>query len=203
MEHNPASAEAESSGHAARGGAQPALPAPAATGSDAAVSPLVYQQLKRLARSFMSKERSGHTLQATDLVHSAYVRLFEQEKDFSGSRTHFIALAATMMRRILVNHAISHKTDKRGAGAVNLTLSAAEQVAQPGSEGMVDIIELDRALEKLKRIDERMVTIIELRYFSGMTIEDTADALGISAATVKREWNIGKLWLLKELNKVD
>lgn len=172
---------------------------PAGGGEELMASPLIYQRLKRLARSFMAKERSGHTLQATDLVHSAYIRMFEQNKGFSENRTHFIALAATMMRRILVNHAMSHQAEKRGAGVANLTLSAAEFVDNMDKNALVDLIALDRALEKLKAVDERMVQIIELRYFSGMTIDDTADAMGVSPATVKREWNIAKLWLMMEL----
>ncbi|MQA40778.1 ECF-type sigma factor [Rugamonas aquatica] len=178
-----------------------AHPSPEHAESDWVSSPMVYQRLKKLARSFMSKERQGHTLQATDLAHSAYLRLFEQEHDFAGNRTQFVAMAATMMRRILVNYAISRNAEKRGAGIDNLTLGAAEFVPAPPDRVMVDVITLDRALTRLKEIDERMVTIIELRYFSDLTIEDTAEALGISAATVKREWTAGKLWLMKEMSK--
>lgn len=162
-------------------------------------SPQVYQQLKKLARSFMSRERHGHTLLATDLAHNAYLRLFEQNQDFPGGRAQFVALAATMMRRILINYALSHKAQKRGDGMEKLTLSAAEHVESPVSGPTADLLALDQALEKLKGLDERLVTIIELRYFSGLTIEETAEALDISPATVKREWGTGKLWLKREI----
>lgn len=173
---------------------------PSAPAAQLLEQPQVYQQLRRLARSFMARERAGHTMQATDLVHGAYLRLFEQQQDFGDNHSHFMAIAATMMRRVLVNHAHSHNADKRGAGAVNLTLSAAEHVAQPTTVGGIDVLALDRALDKLKQIDPRMVAIIELRYFAELTIEATAAALGISPATVKREWGTAKLWLLQELS---
>jgi RNA polymerase sigma-70 factor (ECF subfamily) len=173
-----------------------------ADGSESAqglLAPIIYQRLRQLARRFLSKERSGHTLQATDLVHEAYLRLFDQACA-PENETHFVALAATMMRRVLINHALARKADKRGNGVINLTLGAAEFVAIDARDDEVDVIALDVALTKLSEIDERMAKVVELRYFGGMSIEDTALALSISAATVKREWKMAKLWLKKELS---
>jgi RNA polymerase sigma-70 factor, ECF subfamily len=173
---------------------------PAFRCSDTSLSPALYDQLTRLARSFMARERQGHTLQAGDLVHLAYLRLQEQGQHFPGGKTQFMALAATMMRRILVNHALGHQAQKRGDGQICLTLSAAELVAHPSADNALDVLELDRVLKKLDQVDPRMVSIVELRYFSGLSIEDTAEALAISPATVKREWNLAKRWLARELS---
>jgi len=173
-----------------------------AEGSESAQSvlaPIIYQQLRQLARRYLSKERSGHTLQATDLVHETYLRLFDQAS-VPQNESHFVALAATMMRRVLINHAMARKADKRGEGVVNLTLSAAESIAMDSGQDTVDVIALDVALTKLGEIDDRMARIVELRYFGGMSIEETGTALSISAATVKREWQMAKLWLKKELS---
>lgn len=166
---------------------------------NAALTPLVYARLRAMARRYLAGERQDHTFNATDLVHAAYLRLLDQRQGFHGGRDQFLALAALMMRRILVNHALARRTGKRGAGEPHLTLGAAADVAQTEHGAAVDVLALDRALERLGRVDARMVAVIELRYFAGASVEDTAAALGISAATVKREWTLARMWLAKEL----
>ena len=160
-----------------------------------ALVPIVYGELHRLAHHYMRTERAGHTLQTTALVNEAYLRLVDVDRVQWRDRAHFFAMAATMMRRILVDHARGHARDKRGGGVVMTSLD--ENLAAPSRA--VDVIALDEALERLGRIDERQARLVELRYFAGLTIEEAAEALGISAGTLKREWAIAKAWLYREL----
>ena len=143
----------------------------------------------------MRGERAGHTLQTTALVNEAYLRLADVEQLHWTDRAHFFAMAATMMRRILVDHARAHARDKRGGGVVMTSLDA--DLAAPDRD--VDVIALDQALERLAQIDPRQARLVELRYFAGLTIDEAAEALRISPGTLKREWVIAKAWLFREL----
>ena len=161
-----------------------------------ALVPIVYDELHRLAHHYMRTERAGHTLQTTALINEAYLRLVDVDRIQWRDRAHFFAMAATMMRRILVDHARAHARDKRGGGVVMTSVD--EDIASPSSN--VDVIVLDEALERLGRVDARQARLVELRYFAGLTIEEAAEALGISAGTLKREWAIAKAWLYRELH---
>lgn len=161
--------------------------------------PLVYDELRRQAHSFLNKERAHHTLQTTALVHEAYLRLVEQKSVDWQNRAHFFALSATMMRRILVNYAKDRQRLKRGGKDENLPLDEAIHIEVKDRE--IDLLDLDRALDELAELDEQQSRIVELRYFSGLTIEETAEVLKISAATVKRDWTMAKSWLRAELNE--
>lgn len=160
-----------------------------------ALLPVVYGELRRLARRYLREERSGHTLQPTALVHEAYLRLIGQHSVDWENRAHFFAISAQMMRRILVNHAEARRADKRGGEAEHLTLGAADEVPAP----QTDVLALDHALRALEKLDPRQARVVELRYFGGLDIPEVANALGVSAATVKREWTTAKLWLKREL----
>ncbi len=160
--------------------------------------PFVYQELHRQARQYLRRERSNHTLQTTALVHEAYLRLIEQRFVDWQNRAHFFGLAANMMRRILVNYAVSQNRLKRGGKDENLPLEEAFHVAV--EERDVDLHALDHALTELAELDERQARIVELRYFGDLTIEETAEVLSISTATVKRDWNMAKAWLRAELS---
>jgi RNA polymerase sigma factor (TIGR02999 family) len=164
---------------------------------DPVIAPAVYKKLQRVARNFMYGERIGHTMQPTDLVHEACMRLFTQSSIEVKSESHLISLASTMMRRILITHAVARKSQKRGGGLVHATLGAAEEV--PNKEQETELISIDRALDELERRDPRQAKIVELRYFAGLSIEETALALEISITTVKREWSVAKLWLKRHL----
>jgi RNA polymerase sigma-70 factor, ECF subfamily len=168
-------------------------------GNDAAASKLislVYDELRRLAGGFMRRERIDHTLQPTALVHEAYLRLIEQRTiDWQG-RAHFFGIAAQMMRRILIDHARGHLRDKRGGGIIPVPLDEA-LVFSP--EQSSELIKLDESLERLAKFDPRQSRIVELRFFGGLTVEQTADMLGISAKTVKREWSMAKAWLYGDM----
>lgn len=157
--------------------------------------PIVYEELRRLASQYMRGERGGHTLQTTALVNEAYLRLAGVDRIQWRDRTHFFAMAATLMRRILVDHARQRGRDKRGGG-VSVT-SLADQAVAP--ESTVDVIALDEALTRLAVLDAQQARIVELRFFTGLTVEETAEALDISPATVKREWATAKAWLYREL----
>ena len=157
---------------------------------------IVYAELRRLAAQYLSRERSGHTLQPTALVHEAYVRLVDQRVPWE-SRAHFFGVAAQMMRRVLVDHARSRRAEKRGGDSDRVTLSAAEGLAKTPE---IDLVALDAALEKLAALDPRQARIVELRYFGGLTNEETAEALGVSVATVKREWALARAWLKGKLS---
>ncbi len=161
-----------------------------------ALVPIVYDELHRLAHHYMRAERAGHTLQTTALVHEAYLRLVDVERMQWRDRAHFFAMAATMMRRILVDHARASARDKRGGGVAMTSID--DGIAAPPRD--VDVIALDDALERLATIDQRQARLVELRYFGGLTIEEAAAALGVSAGTVKREWVIAKAWLYRELH---
>jgi len=159
-----------------------------------ALMPLVYNELRRLAAGYMRSERTDHTLQPTALVHEAYVRLAGMDVDWEG-RVHFLAVAARLMRRILVDHAKAARRAKRGGGARKISLDEAVLVASEPA----DLVELDRALQRLSAFDERKARAIELHIFGGMTYAETADALGVSAATVDRDLRMAKAWLHREL----
>jgi RNA polymerase sigma factor (TIGR02999 family) len=158
--------------------------------------PLVYDELRRQARRYLQQERPGHTLQSTALVHEAYLRLVDQNVSWQ-NRAHFFGIAAQMMRRILVDHARSRSAAKRGDGACRVTLD----------EGLValeqrdlDIVALDDALANLAKIDPQQSKIVELRFFAGLSIEETSEVLHISPATVKRDWAMAKAWLHREMH---
>lgn len=158
--------------------------------------PLVYSELHRLARNYMRHERMGHTLQATALVHEAYLKLVDQRSvDWQG-KAHFMGIAAQIMRRILIDHARAHMRDKRGCGVIPVPLEEALVFAPEQSS---ELIKLDRSLERLEKHDPRQARIVELRFFGGMTVEETAEALGISTITVKRDWSMAKAWLHGDL----
>jgi RNA polymerase sigma factor (TIGR02999 family) len=160
---------------------------------------LMYVKLRRMARGFMRNERSGHTMQPTDLVHETYLRMLDQAGMAADNAGHFVAIAATMMRRVLINHAKARNCEKRGAGAQHLTLSASELVPQQQADA-IDVLTLDTALNELAEKDPRLAQLVELRYFGGLSIEQTAAVMAISSATVKREWVVAKLWLLRRLS---
>lgn len=156
--------------------------------------PLVYDELRKLARGYLNRERPGHTLQSTALVHEAYLRLVDQNTDWQ-SRAHFFGVAAQIMRRILVDHARARGAAKRGEG-LKVTLDEGMAVAEQRS---VDVLELDRALDGLYAIDAQQGKVVELRYFAGLSIEETAEVLSISPATVKRDWTVAKAWLARAM----
>jgi RNA polymerase sigma factor (TIGR02999 family) len=160
--------------------------------------PLLYDELRLIARRYLRRERQDHTLQTTALVHEAFIRLIDQQQVSWQNRAHFFAIAAQMMRRILVDHARGQQADKRGGEAPKLSLDEAMDVAE---QQAVDLIALDDALSTLTRLDAQQCRIVELRYFGGLTVEETAEALRISPATVKREWSMAKAWLHRELSK--
>lgn len=162
-----------------------------------ALMPLVYDELHRLASRYLCRERPGHTLQSTALVHEAYLRLIDQREVRWQNRSHFFGVAAQMIRRILVDHARSHQAAKRGAGAVKLSLD--EAVAAAGQSQDVDLVALDDALNRLAQFDLQQGRIVELRFFAGLSIEETAEVLHISPATVKRDWVMAKAWLFREM----
>jgi RNA polymerase sigma factor (TIGR02999 family) len=161
---------------------------------DALIS-AIYDELHRLAHRYMRGERQGHLLQTTALVNEAYLRLVDVDRMEWRDRAHFFAMAATTMRRILVDHARGQARDKRGAGAIMTALNT--DIAMPAAD--VDVLALDEALERLSAIDAQQAKVVELRYFAGMTIEETAAALDVSTGTVKREWSVAKAWLYREL----
>lgn len=157
--------------------------------------PLVYDELRKLAQSYMANERPDHTLQATALVHDAYIRLVDWENVSWQNRAHFFSVAAQVMRNILVNHAVKRKTKKRDFGQrIELT----EEISFTGGNE-IDLIELNEALEALEAFEPIQAKIVELRFFGGLNIDETAHVLKISPATVKREWAIAKTWLYRRL----
>ncbi len=160
--------------------------------------PLVHAELRRLAHRYMSRERPGHTLQTTALVNEAYVRLVNRKDVHWQNRAHFFAIAAELMRTILVDHARSHAYAKRGGGAQKIELDEAMIVSQ---ERAAEVVALDDVLKELAKIDPQQSRIVELRFFGGLTIEETAEVFGLSPATIKREWSTAKAWLYHELAK--
>ena len=159
--------------------------------------PHVYDELRRQAHRYLRRERENHTLQTAGLVNEAYIRLIDQKNVTWQNRAHFFGIASQMMRRILVNYAVGRSRDKRGGGAIQITLDD----ATVGSCNETDeqLIALDQALTRLETRDERQARIVELKYFTGLSIEETAEVLKISPATVKREWTMAKAWLRSEL----
>jgi RNA polymerase sigma factor (TIGR02999 family) len=160
--------------------------------------PLVYDELRRLVHHYMSRERAGHTLQTTALVNEAYLRLIRRKDVHWQNRAHFFAMSAQLMRRILVDHARTHTRAKRGGGAHMITLDEAAVVSR---ERAGDVIALDDSLNRLAVLDLQQSRIVELRFFGGLTVEETAEVLGRSPATIKREWRTAKAWLYHELSK--
>jgi RNA polymerase sigma factor (TIGR02999 family) len=162
--------------------------------------PLVYEELRQLARRQLSLEGPGHTLQSTALVHEAYLRLVDQDRVQWQNRAQFFAVAAQLIRRILVDHARRRHADKRGGDAGRLSLD--ESIATPQHKD-VDLVALDDALTDLSRLDAQQAQVIELRFFAGLTIAESAEALGISPATVHRDWITAKAWLFDQVNRSD
>ncbi len=158
--------------------------------------PLVYSELRRLAARHLARERRNHTLQSTAVVHEAYLRLIDQNRVQWKNRAQFFGVASQMIRRILVDHARSHQAAKRGSGAIKLSLD--EAMAVPGGKDL-DLVALDDALRSLAEMDEQQARIVELRFFGGLSIEETAEVIGVSPATVKRDWAMAKAWLYREL----
>lgn len=158
--------------------------------------PLVHAELKRLAGAYLRRERPDHTLQSAALVNEAYLRLVDQNQTQWQNKAHFFGIAAQMMRRVLADHARSHNAQKRGAGMPLLELDEALVRAQSRS---VDLLDLEKALLKLEKLDLQQGKIVELRFYGGLSIEDTANVLGISPATVKRDWSVARAWLFREL----
>jgi RNA polymerase sigma-70 factor (ECF subfamily) len=159
--------------------------------------PLLYEDLRRLAAGYMRHESPGHSLQPTALVHEAYVRLIDQRQVHWRNRAHFFGVAAGIMRRILVDHARSRRADKRGGEWDRVTL-VEDQVADRAQE--IDVLALHESLERLAAFDSRQERIVELRYFGGLTIQEVAEVVGISEATVVRDWTIAKAWLRADLS---
>ena len=162
--------------------------------------PLVYDDLRRVARGHLRRERPGHSLQATALVHEVFLRLVDVDRMTLKSRTHFFALSARLMRQILVDHARRQQAGKRGGGATVIGLSQAAGAPAPTSTSMVDVLALDEALDTLSSLDVRQCRVVELRFFAGLNIPEAADALGVSTATVEREWAMAKAWLQQRLS---
>ena len=159
------------------------------------LTPVVYQELRRLARHYMRGERSGHTLQTTALVNEAYLRLVDLKRMSWQGRAHFFAVSAQLMRRILVDHARRHNL-KRGAGIQHVPL---EDTAIVGGEHEPDFVALDLALRELAAVDERKAQVVELRFFGGLSVEETAEVLKVSPITVMRDWSTARAWLYREL----
>jgi RNA polymerase sigma factor (TIGR02999 family) len=160
--------------------------------------PLVYQELKRMADRYLRRERSDHTLQATALVHEAYLKLIDQRSVHWQNRAHFFGIAAQAMRRILVDHARDRQANKRGGGGVKLSLDDELELSNKRAS---ELIALDDALSTLAEMDPQKSRIVELRFFGGLSIEETAEVLGIGTATVIRQWRLAKAWLYGEINK--
>ena len=174
-----------------------------AGGNDSAAErliPIVYEELKRLARRYMRRERADHTLQTTALVHEAYVKLVAQESVKWQSRSHFFAVAAQIMRRILCDHARRTLRIKRGGSGQILPLDEALVFSPEHSD---ELLKLDEALDRLAKLDPRQSRIVELRFFAGLTVEETAEFLGISPKTVKRDWAVARAWLHAEVSGSD
>jgi RNA polymerase sigma factor (TIGR02999 family) len=163
-----------------------------------ALIPLVYDELRRLAHNHLNRERSGHTLQSSALVNEAYMRLVRQDLEIN-SRAHFFAVSSHLMRQILVDYARRHRAAKRGDAVDKVTLTEAAALLRGKSN--FDLLVLDEALNDLARLDPQQTRVVELRFFGGLSIEETAEALGISQATVKRDWATARAWLHRELSR--
>lgn len=160
--------------------------------------PIVYDELRRIAAGYMKRENPGHTLQATALVNEAYFRLVDQKAVHWQNRAHFYGVAAQIMRRILCDHARARHAEKRGGDAAKLSLDEALGLGQ--DEGTPDLMALDVALTRLAEISERQAKVVEMRFFAGLSVEEVAEALNSSPATIKRDWTFAKAWLHKELS---
>ena len=161
--------------------------------------PLVYDELRRVAWRRLRGESPGHSLQATALVHEVYLRLVDVDRMTLTSRAHFFGVAATLMRQILVDHARRQRADKRGGGMTMLSLGEVSPAAWTSS---VDVLALDEALEALSAVDAQQCRVVELRFFAGLKIDEAAEALGVSPATVEREWALAKAWLYRQLSSL-
>jgi RNA polymerase sigma-70 factor, ECF subfamily len=159
--------------------------------------PLVYDELRQMARRYMNRQPSGHTLQTTALIHEAYLKIVDNEEKRWQNKSHFFAVAAQAMRHILVDRARANQTDKRGGGKQKISL---EEAAEISAERADELVALDEALKNLSKLDERKGRVVELRYFGGLSVEETAEVLNISRQTVMRDWNFAKMWLLRELS---
>ena len=159
--------------------------------------PVVYQELRRVARAHLRREGSDHTLETTALVHEAYLRLVGLDRMTLQNRTHFFAMAARLMREILVDHARRKNALKRGHG---ISIVSLDEVTVGNDPGIVDVVALDEALNDLSSFDERLCRVVELRFFGGLSIAETTEALGVSSATVERDWTVAKAWLLQRLS---
>jgi RNA polymerase sigma factor (TIGR02999 family) len=164
-----------------------------------ALVPVVYKELRRLAHCELRKERPGHTLQSAALVHEAYFRLVGRELPQWEGRTHFFAIAAQLMRQILVDYARRRRASKRGSGAYMLELDDALSVAQGKDD--VDLVAIDDALNTLAEVDPRQSRVVELRFFAGLSLEETSEAMGIATATVQRDWTAARAWLHREISR--
>ena len=161
--------------------------------------PLVYDELRRMAHHFMVKERSEHTLNTTALVHEAYLKLIDQREATWRNRSHFFAIASMAMRRILVNYAKMRSRQKRGGGSVPVSIEENPELQIIAEERAEELIALDEALDRLAEINERAGRVVECRFFGGLSIEETANALDVSPMTVKRDWQFAKAWLKREM----
>lgn len=163
--------------------------------------PAIYDELRRVAAGFLRRERSGHTLQPTALVHEAWLRMAEQRQPTWANRAHLLSVFARMMRRILIDHASAQQAAKRGGkDAVRITLDDGLHVC---TEEQLDVLELNEVLSRLERLDPTQARIVELRFFAGLTVEEAAEVVGLSPTSVKREWSVAKRWLRRELSRVD
>jgi len=169
----------------------------AAAGASNELFERLYAELHRIARSHMAREQAGHTLSATSLTHEAWFRMAEQTRTRWNNRAHFLAVASTMMRRILVNHAMAKRTEKREAQLVSLSMTDAHEVL--AGDGVSDVIAVHEAILAFEAVDLRAAKVVELRFFGGLENEEIAEVLAISLATVKRDWTVARAWLRREL----
>jgi RNA polymerase sigma-70 factor, ECF subfamily len=170
------------------------------TAARATLFDVLYRELRRLAEGAMRAERANHTLQPTALVHEAFLRLAGNQGRFE-SRAHFLGVAASAMRRVLVDHARGRNAQKRGSGATLVTVSDLDDLPQPTGQD-IDLIALDDALSRLIALDARQAQIVELRFFGGLSVEETAAVVGVSERTVKREWQVSRAWLRREIARI-
>lgn len=162
------------------------------------LTPLVYEELRQQAARYLRRERAGHTMQTTALINEAYLRLIDAKEVRWQGRGHFFAIAANLMRRILVDHARHRNAAKRGGSPIHVTL---DRIVASAKQSDVDVLAIDEALTKLAAIDRQQAHIVELRFFSGLSVEETAAALGISPRTVKRDWSVARAWLRREIGE--
>lgn len=162
------------------------------------LTPLVYEELRQQAARYLRRERPGHTMQTTALINEAYLRLIDAKEVRWQGRAHFFAIAANLMRRILVDHARQRNAAKRGGAPVQVTL---DRIVATAKQSNIDVLAIDEALTKLAAIDRQQSQIVELRFFSGLSVEETAAALGVSPRTVKRDWSVARAWLRREIGE--